>query len=74
MEALDRGFRPGELVHDVILEKDTFMAFVRETAVVGGKEIILESGRLARQANGAIWIQYVPDGRTVSSALRLAMW
>ncbi len=29
----------------------------RVTATVGGKEIILETGRLARQAAGAIWIQ-----------------
>ena len=29
----------------------------RVSAVVGGKEIILETGRLARQANGAIWVQ-----------------
>ena len=29
----------------------------RVTATVGGKEIILETGRLARQAAGAIWLQ-----------------
>lgn len=29
----------------------------RVTAIVGGKEIILETGRLARQAAGAIWLQ-----------------
>ena len=29
----------------------------RVSATVGGKEIILETGRVARQANGAIWIQ-----------------
>ena len=29
----------------------------RVTAKVGGKEIILETGRLARQAAGAIWLQ-----------------
>ncbi|MBO4317315.1 MAG: polyribonucleotide nucleotidyltransferase, partial [Mailhella sp.] len=29
----------------------------RVTAVVGGKEIILETGRVARQAHGAVWIQ-----------------
>lgn len=29
----------------------------RVTATVGGKKIILETGRLARQAAGAIWIQ-----------------
>ncbi len=29
----------------------------RVTANVGGKEIILETGRVARQANGAIWVQ-----------------
>lgn len=30
---------------------------VRVTANVGGKEIILETGRVARQAHGAVWIQ-----------------
>ncbi len=29
----------------------------RVSAIVGGKEIILETGRLARQAAGAVWIQ-----------------
>lgn len=29
----------------------------RVTANVGGKEIILEAGRLANQANGAVWVQ-----------------
>lgn len=29
----------------------------RVSASVGGKEIILETGRVARQANGAIWVQ-----------------
>ncbi len=29
----------------------------RVTANVGGKEIILETGRVARQAGGAVWIQ-----------------
>ncbi len=29
----------------------------RVSATVGGKEIILETGRVARQANGAIWVQ-----------------
>ena len=29
----------------------------RVTATVGGKEIILETGRVARQAHGAVWIQ-----------------
>ena len=29
----------------------------RVTANVGGKEIILETGRIARQAAGAVWIQ-----------------
>ncbi len=29
----------------------------RVTAKAGGKEIILETGRVARQANGAVWIQ-----------------
>lgn len=29
----------------------------RVTATVGGKEIILETGRLANQADGAVWIQ-----------------
>lgn len=30
---------------------------VKVTANVGGKEIILESGRMANQADGAVWIQ-----------------
>lgn len=30
---------------------------VRVTATVGGREIILESGRMANQAAGAVWIQ-----------------
>lgn len=30
---------------------------VRVTATVGGKEVILETGRLANQAAGAVWIQ-----------------
>jgi polyribonucleotide nucleotidyltransferase len=29
----------------------------RAAANVGGKEIILETGRVARQANGAVWVQ-----------------
>ena len=29
----------------------------RVTAVVGGKEIIFETGRLANQAHGAVWVQ-----------------
>ena len=29
----------------------------RVSTTVGGREIILETGRLARQAHGAIWIQ-----------------
>ncbi|RXF75952.1 polyribonucleotide nucleotidyltransferase [Desulfovibrio sp. DS-1] len=29
----------------------------RVSAVVGGKEIILETGRLANQAHGAVWVQ-----------------
>lgn len=29
----------------------------RVTATVGGKEVIFEAGRLANQANGAVWIQ-----------------
>ncbi len=29
----------------------------RVTCVVGGKEVILESGRMANQASGAVWIQ-----------------
>ncbi len=29
----------------------------RVTAMVGGKEIIMETGRLANQADGAVWIQ-----------------
>lgn len=29
----------------------------RVTAVVGGKEVIMETGRLANQASGAVWIQ-----------------
>lgn len=29
----------------------------RVTATVGGKEIILETGRLANQADGAVWVQ-----------------
>ncbi|MCL1889674.1 MAG: polyribonucleotide nucleotidyltransferase [Desulfovibrionaceae bacterium] len=30
---------------------------IRVTAVAGGKEFILETGRLANQADGAVWIQ-----------------
>lgn len=30
---------------------------IRVTATVGGKEVILETGRLANQADGAVWIQ-----------------
>lgn len=30
---------------------------IRITAVVGGKEVILETGRLANQADGAVWMQ-----------------
>ena len=29
----------------------------RVTATVGGKEIIFETGRLANQAHGAVWVQ-----------------
>jgi len=29
----------------------------RVSAMVGGKEIILETGRLANQAHGAVWVQ-----------------
>ena len=35
----------------------------RVSAVVGGKEIVLETGRLARQANGAIWVQFGCPGK-----------
>lgn len=31
--------------------------FARVTANVGGREIILESGRMANQAGGAVWVQ-----------------
>nr|MCR5562991.1 polyribonucleotide nucleotidyltransferase [Desulfovibrio sp.] len=30
---------------------------VRVTAAIGGKEVIFESGRLANQADGAVWVQ-----------------
>lgn len=30
---------------------------VRVTATVGGKDVIFEAGRLANQANGAVWVQ-----------------
>ena len=30
---------------------------IRVTAVAGGKEFILETGRLANQADGAVWVQ-----------------
>jgi polyribonucleotide nucleotidyltransferase len=33
------------------------MAFVRETAVVGGKEIIIETGKWAKQASGSVVIR-----------------
>jgi polyribonucleotide nucleotidyltransferase len=33
------------------------MGFVRETAVVGGKEIIIETGKWAKQASGAVIIR-----------------
>src|SRR3569623_967977 len=33
------------------------MAFVRETAVVGGKEITIETGKWAKQASGAVVIR-----------------
>ncbi len=33
------------------------MKHVTKTAVVGGKEIILESGKIAKQADGAVWIR-----------------
>jgi polyribonucleotide nucleotidyltransferase len=33
------------------------MAFVRETAIVGGKEIIVETGKWAKQAGGAVVVR-----------------
>ena len=33
------------------------MAFVRETAVVGGKEITIETGKWAKQASGSVVIR-----------------
>src|SRR5947208_16757649 len=33
------------------------MAFVRETAIVGGKEITIETGKWAKQAGGAVVIR-----------------
>ena len=30
---------------------------IRVTAMVGGKEVILETGRMANQAHGSVWIQ-----------------
>jgi polyribonucleotide nucleotidyltransferase len=34
------------------------MSFVRESVVVNGKQLILETGRLAKQAHGAVLISY----------------
>ncbi len=38
------------------MQQDIFTP-TRVTAQVGGKEIILETGRLANQAHGAVWVQ-----------------
>src|SRR6476469_8178689 len=40
-----------------IFEKDTYMGFVRETAIVGGKEITIETGKWAKQAGGSVVIR-----------------
>ena len=33
------------------------MAYVRETAMIGGKEIIIETGKWAKQASGSVVIR-----------------
>ncbi|MCC8193037.1 MAG: polyribonucleotide nucleotidyltransferase [Deltaproteobacteria bacterium] len=38
----------------------------RVTATVGGKEIILETGKMANQADGAVWIQWGGTGVLVT--------
>src|SRR5271170_2747242 len=39
-------------------ERDPAMSFVRESVVINGKPLILETGRLAKQAHGSVLVTY----------------
>src|SRR5262249_40376083 len=55
IRALDRGFRPR--AEGATQPQRRVMPYVRESAFIGGKEIVFETGKWAKQAGGSVVVR-----------------